>query len=103
MFGDGGLGHAEAALDLADGLLGRDEKGEDGAAIRLGDDFEGGFHVPYILLTAYTCQGIYKRDFLRWGSLGGMLRVVVPTLFVKSTKMVGQPQWDVGSLVPPFS
>jgi hypothetical protein len=37
----------------------RDEEAEDGAAVGLGDDLEGGFHGSYILLQAYTCQGIY--------------------------------------------
>ena len=49
MLGDGGLGHAQAALDVSDGLLGGAEEAEDGAAVGLGNDFEGGLHILYIL------------------------------------------------------
>jgi len=58
VLGDGGLRHAKPALDLSHGLLRGAEEAEDGAAIRLGNDFEGGLHSLYILNLAYTCQGI---------------------------------------------
>jgi hypothetical protein len=63
VLGDGGLGHAKLALDIADGLLGGSEKAEDGAAIGLGDDVESGLHGSFILFHVYTCQGIFKRKF----------------------------------------
>lgn len=44
VLGDGRLGHAELTFDLADGLLGRGQKAEDGATAGLGDDLEGVFH-----------------------------------------------------------
>ncbi len=40
------LRHMELTLDLSHGLLGRDQETQDGAAVRLGDDFENGFHSP---------------------------------------------------------
>jgi len=58
VLGDGGLGHAEVALDLSDGLLGGDQEGEDGAAAGLGNNFERGIHALYIPHRAYACQGI---------------------------------------------
>ena len=58
VFGNGGLGHAEAALDVADRVFGGGEQAEDGAAIGLGDDFEGGFHTLYIPICVYSRQGI---------------------------------------------
>jgi hypothetical protein len=58
VLGNGGLGHAELALDLSDGLLGGEQEAENGAAIGLGDDLEGRFHGYCILHGAYTCQGI---------------------------------------------
>ncbi len=56
--GNGGLRQAEAALDLTHRLLGRDEQIQDGAAVRLGDDFEHRLHSCYIRHCAYTCQDI---------------------------------------------
>jgi len=44
MLGDGWLRHAEIAFNLANGLAGGDQEAENGAAIGLGDDLEGGFH-----------------------------------------------------------
>ena len=49
VLGDGGLGHAKPALDFAYGLFRGDQQAEDRAAVRFGDDFEGGFHALYIL------------------------------------------------------
>ena len=63
VLGDGRLRHAEFALDLADGLLVEGEKSEDRATVGLGDDLEGGFHVPNMPLRAYTCQGIFEDIF----------------------------------------
>ena len=45
MLGDGGLRHAEPALDFTDGLLVGGQQAEDGATVGLGNDFEGRFHV----------------------------------------------------------
>ena len=56
---NGGLRHLEPALDLADGLLGRDEEAQNGAAVGFGDDLEGGFHALDIPCHVYTCQGIF--------------------------------------------
>jgi len=62
VLGDGGLGHAQLALDFADGLLGRDEKAEDCAAVWFSDDFEG-FHVFwYTAIRIYVSRHI-KRFF----------------------------------------
>ncbi len=52
------LGHAEAALDLSDGLLRRNQQAQDGPAIRLGNNFKGRFHGLGILRCVYACQGI---------------------------------------------
>ena len=49
VLGDGRLRHAKSALDLANGLLGRDQEAQYGAAVRLRNDFEYGFHFLYIL------------------------------------------------------
>jgi hypothetical protein len=38
--------------------LGRDQEAQYRAAVRLRNDFEYGFHVLYIRLIVYTCQGI---------------------------------------------
>lgn len=54
MLRHGRLRHAKAALDLSHGLLGRDQQAEDGAAVRLGDDFEDGGHA-----LTYTSYCIY--------------------------------------------
>ena len=40
VLGDRGLGHPEAALDLADGLLRGRQQAEDGPAVRFRDDGE---------------------------------------------------------------
>lgn len=58
MLGDGGLGHAKPALDFSHGLLRGTEEAEDGAAVGLGNDFEGRLHSLYIPHVEYTCQGI---------------------------------------------
>ena len=58
VLGDGGLGHAETALDVADGLLGGHEEAEDGAAVGLGEDGKDRFHPLYIPKEVYACQGI---------------------------------------------
>src|SRR5271165_4804423 len=57
VLGHGGLRHAKLTLNLSNRLLGRDQEAEYGAAVRLGNDFEGGLHVLYILQIAYTCKG----------------------------------------------
>ena len=62
VLGHGRLRHAKLALDLSHRLLGRDQEAQDRAAVRLGNDFEGRFHVLYILHWVYTCQGIYKHE-----------------------------------------
>ena len=54
----GRLRHPELALDLSDRLFGRDQEAQDGAAVRLGDDFEDGFHPLDIRRKVYACQGI---------------------------------------------
>ncbi len=61
MLGDGGLGDAEAALNLAHGLLGGDEQGENGATVGLRDDFEDRFHTRDIRHMVYTCQEMYAK------------------------------------------
>ncbi len=58
VLGDGRLRHAKLTLDLSDRLLRRDQEAEDRAAVRLGNDFEHGFHSLGIRYRAYTCQGI---------------------------------------------
>lgn len=63
VLGDGRLGHAELAFDLADGLLGGGQEAEDRATVGLGDDLEGVFHGLYMPLYVYTCQGIFKSIF----------------------------------------
>jgi hypothetical protein len=59
MLGHGGLRHTKLALDLSHGLLGRGQEAQNGAAVRLGNDFENGFHGLYILYMVYTRQGIF--------------------------------------------
>ena len=58
VLGYGGLRHAQLAFDFSYRLLGGDQKPEDGATVRFGNDFESGFHAFYIPLIEYTCQGI---------------------------------------------
>src|SRR4051794_40999966 len=58
---DGRLRHTKLTLDLANGLSGGAEKAEYGAAVRLGDDFENGFHALNIRDGVYTCQGIFAK------------------------------------------
>jgi|ERR1700722_9751738 len=58
VLGDGRLRHMKLTLDLSHRLLGRGQEAQDRPAVRLGNDFEYGFHAMYILITAYTCQGI---------------------------------------------
>jgi len=48
MLGDSRLGHAKLTLDFSDRLLGRDQEAQYRAAVRLGNDFEYGFHALYI-------------------------------------------------------
>lgn len=60
VFGNGGLRHAQLALDFADGLLGRHEQAQDCATVWLRDNFEDGLHTPFILLFVYACQGIFQ-------------------------------------------
>ena len=62
VLGDCGLRHAEAALDLAHRLLGRNKQAEDGSAVRLRDDFEDGFHSMNIRQCVYACKGICAGD-----------------------------------------
>jgi hypothetical protein len=38
-----------------------DQKAQDRAPVRFGNDLENGFHVLYILYRAYTCQGIFAQ------------------------------------------
>ena len=45
MLRDGRLRHPQLTLDLSDGLMGRSQKAQDRAAVRLGNDLEDGFHV----------------------------------------------------------
>ena len=57
----GRLRHPQLTLDLAHRLLGRDQEAQDRAAVRLGDDFEDGFHgldIPHrhIRVKAYTVR-----------------------------------------------
>ena len=54
----GRLRHAQSPLDVSDRLLGGEQQGENGAAVRLRDDGEDGLHDKDIRLMAYTCQGI---------------------------------------------
>src|SRR5215471_9225570 len=58
MLGYGRLRHTKLTLDLSHRLLGRHQEAQDGAAVRLGNDFEHRFHALYILNMAYTCKGI---------------------------------------------
>ncbi len=75
MLRDGWLRHAQAALDLSNGLLGGDEQIEDGATVRFGDDVEDRFHASDITRSVYTCQGIYKKRFETCdGEARGLLR-----------------------------
>ena len=60
VLGHGRLRHPQLTLDLADRLLRGDQQAQDRAAVRLGDDFENGFHALYIPHTEYACQGIYE-------------------------------------------
>src|SRR5579871_3950115 len=91
MLGDGRLRHAELTLDLSDGLLGRGEEAEDGAAVRLGDDLEGVVHGPNIPLYVYTCQGIFE-DIL-WRGLWIMLMLAVGAI----TRTGGRADADWGT------
>jgi len=59
MLGDRGLGHAKLTLDFSDRLLGRDQQAQYRAAVRLGNDFEYGFHV-----SVYTAYGIYVSRYM---------------------------------------
>lgn len=58
VLGYGRLRHAQLTLDLSHRLLRRSQQAQNGAAVRLGNDFKGGFHSLYIPNMAYTCQGI---------------------------------------------
>jgi len=58
MLRDSRLRHTKLPLDLSYRLFGRCQKAQDRAAVRLGNDFEDGFHAPYITHREYTCQGI---------------------------------------------
>ena len=49
VLGDGRLRHTKLTLDLAHRLFRRDQKAQDRAAVRFGNDFEYGFHSLYIL------------------------------------------------------
>src|SRR4051812_6656805 len=55
---DGRLRHPQLTLDLADRLFGGDQEAENGAAVRLRDDFKNRFHALDIPRRAYACQGI---------------------------------------------
>lgn len=61
---DGRLRHTKLLLDLSYRLFGRGQKAQDRAAVRLGNDFEDGFHSLYITQGAYTCQGILGAEAL---------------------------------------
>ena len=52
------LRHAKLTLDVADRPLRGRQQAEDGAAVRLRDDFEGRRHGLNMLYYVYTCQGI---------------------------------------------
>jgi hypothetical protein len=56
------LWHTKLTLDLSHRLLRGDQKTQDRAAVRFGNDFEYGFHALYILYMAYTCQGIFTQS-----------------------------------------
>jgi len=58
VFGYGRLRHAKLPLNVPHGLIGRDEKTEDCAAIWLSNNSKRRFHITYILVHVYTCQGI---------------------------------------------
>ena len=60
VLGHGWLRHAKVTLDVPDRLLRCDQEAQYGAAVRLGNDFEHGFHFFYILYEAYARQGIYE-------------------------------------------
>jgi hypothetical protein len=62
VLGHGRLRHAKLALDLSHRLLGRDQKAQYRAAVRLRNDFENRFHSLDILHRAYTCQCIYMTE-----------------------------------------
>jgi hypothetical protein len=64
VLGHGRLRHTKLTFDLSHRLLGRDQEAQDRAAVRLRNDFEDRFHSLRILHGAYTCQGIYKQEFL---------------------------------------
>jgi hypothetical protein len=56
MLGYRGLREIERRLEIADGALATGKESQDGAATRLGEDSECGFHGTYIPRTVYTCQ-----------------------------------------------
>jgi len=58
VLGDRRLRHTKLALDLSHRLFGGDQETQDGSAVGLSDNLEGGFHPLYILQDVYTCQGI---------------------------------------------
>ena len=60
VLGDSGLRHAQLPLDVANGLLRRDEQTEDGAPVGLRNDFENRFHA-----SLYTSYGIYVSRHIR--------------------------------------
>lgn len=61
VFRDRGLRQVQPLLDFAHRLLGRGQKAQNRAAVRLGDNFKERGHVLYIHLLVYICQGIYRR------------------------------------------
>ena len=53
------LRHSQPAFDFADRLFRRDQEAQNGATVRLRDEFKDGRHAACIPNTVYTCQGIY--------------------------------------------
>src|SRR5258705_435273 len=69
----GGLRHPELAFELPDRPLRRGEKVQQGAAARLGENGEGGFHGSYIPSKAYACQGTFMLQVARLAWFGRRL------------------------------
>ena len=58
VLGDRGLRHSQPLFDVTHGELRGGEQTQDGAAARLGNDGERLFHIRYIHVYVYMCQGI---------------------------------------------
>src|SRR5579864_2542901 len=71
VLGYGRLRHTKLALDVAHRLFRRGQEAQYRAAVWLGNNFEYGFHVLYILHLVYTRQGIFAKNpgnGFRWGT-----------------------------------